>query len=291
MIALFFKYLFQIPFFKKHYFGFYKHVFLKYPFFKNQTKEITYDANLKMKLYLEDFIQQQIYFLGYYDKPSIQFLKNNLKEGDVYIDVGANVGAFALVACSHVGVQGKVIAFEPVSHVYEQLKYHLQLNHLSQMTIEKLALFNENTQLNLILSSNENLGMSSVFKHDAINGKTEMVNAVRGDDYFSQKNFSKIDFIKMDIEGAELFALQGLEETLKKYKPILLLELSEPVLANAGVKKEEIITFLNKMKYEMKGIDNAGNIVEWDSDEINDSENVVFLHTENKLHHHLASTN
>lgn len=291
MIALFFKYLFQFPYFKRHYFGFYKHFFSKYHLFKNETKEITYDSNLKMRLYLEDFIQQQIYFLDYYDKPSIQFLKNNLKPGDVYIDVGANVGAFALVACSHVGVQGKVIAFEPVSHVYDQLKYNVQLNHFSQMTIEKLALFNENTQLNLILSSNENLGMSSIFRHDAINGKTEIVNAVRGDDYFLQKNISRIDFIKMDIEGAELFALQGLEETLEKFKPILFVELSEAVLANSSVKKEEIITFLKKMKYEMKGIDNAGNIVELDSGEINDSENVVFLNSEIILHHHLQSTN
>lgn len=248
-----------------------------------------YDGNLKMKLHLEDFIQQQIYFLDYYDKPGILFLKKYLHTDDVFVDVGANVGAFTLMAANKVGNNGKIIAFEPVSKVYEQLKYNIQLNNLHQVKIEKKALYNETTELNFVISANSNLGMSSIFEHDEKNGQTEIVQAIKGDEYFSNNPIPKMDLIKMDIEGAEYFALQGLKETLKKYKPIILIEISEPILHNNHLKKEQLISFFEELQYVMNGIDYNGNMVSLTNKNLNDSDNYAFINKGNKAHNKLFS--
>lgn len=289
MLAQFFKLIFSIPIFQKHYYGFYKHLFLKKNLFKGIIQKSYYDKDIQMNLRLDDFIQQQIYFLGYYDKAGILFLKKYLLEGSVFVDVGANIGAFSFIAAKLVGNNGKVFCFEPVSAIFNQLQENIQLNSYRNMMIEKIALFNENTNLELKISKETNLGMSSIFNHDEEKGNCETAKAIKGDDYFSLIALSKIDLIKMDIEGAELFALQGLQETLKKFKPFLFLELNEQILSQTKISKIEITSFLTDLGYVMKGINQQGCISTLDSSNLNDSENFIFIHKENTAHKNYLS--
>lgn len=277
MITLFFKYLFKCSFIKPHYYGFYKRLFEKYDLFKNKEVKSLYDHDIQIQLKLDDFIQQQIFLLGYYDKPGILFLKKNLRPGEVFVDIGANIGAYTLIAAKLVTQSGKVFAFEPAKYVYDQLQNNILLNAFENIQVEKLALFNKNTVLSLKISSSANLGMSSIHNHDEETGEIEMVPAITGDDFFMQINTTKIDLIKLDIEGAELFALQGLRQTIQKFRPLIVTELSAAILQRSKINKTDIIDFMKQLHYEIRGINVEGAIVSIDENNLNDSENVAFV--------------
>lgn len=262
---------------RPHYYGFYKHIFQKFHLFENKKAKALYDGDIWMNLHLDDFIQQQIYLLGYYDEAGILFLKKHISPGSVFVDIGANVGCYTLIASKIVGQKGKVFAFEPSLRVHEQLTANIAMNAFQNIQVEKIALFNETSKLSLKLSSSANMGMSSVHAHDEETGEVEIVDAVKGDDYFLDKKIEKIDLLKMDIEGAELFALEGLQQTLRKYRPLLILEMADEILEKAQIQKSDLIQFMKNCGYQIMGMDTEGEIVSVDSKNLNDSDNYVFV--------------
>jgi FkbM family methyltransferase len=256
-----FKILFKIPFFQKRYFGFYQRIFKPYRLFKGKSSICKFDGNLKIKADLEEWIQQQIYFFGIWDEQGIKFLKNSLKEGDVFFDIGANIGCYSLVAAKQTGPKGEVHSFEPVSKVFYKLQNNVSLNGFQNIKLNQNAVFEKSGILELFVSSNENGGMSSMFHHDTESGQIEKANAITIDEYVNTLNIQKIDFIKIDIEGAEIFALKGMKNTLRRFKPIILMELSDDILNTAQVDENEILSLLSDLNYEMRGIDQNGNLL------------------------------
>ncbi|UKN01243.1 FkbM family methyltransferase [Paracrocinitomix mangrovi] len=233
--------------------------------FNKLDLQVTYDKTLDIQLQLDEWIQLQIYFRGYYDKNLVHLLKNELKEGDVFIDIGANIGAFTLLAAKQVGKSGKVIAFEPVSDVMARLVNNVELNSFEQVVLEQKAVSDENKELTLYLSGDTNSGMSSIYRHDTESGLTENVPAVTLDRFLQDHPLDKINLIKIDIEGAEYFALKGMTETLKKYKPSLVLELlSESESERAAIQKA-MLDLLKDLNYKQFGISEQGTPVEVDA--------------------------
>jgi FkbM family methyltransferase len=275
-LARFFKFLFRFEFFKKRYFGIYQRVIRPWGLFKNTEIITSYDKTLKIKLSLRDWIQQQIYFFDYYDERGIRFIQSHLKPGDTFVDVGANIGAYALVAAKLVGNDGQVIAFEPVTQVRNRLIENGSLNQLYQLKVESLALFDKNTELALHISSKENFGMSSMHAHDEDSGSTEIVQTARLDDYVEDQFINKIDLIKMDIEGAELFALNGMKSTLMRLKPLVLIEICTEVLEGTDLRTDEIYAFFEDLDYSPYCINEDGNVVNCASQGKSDYTNFVF---------------
>jgi FkbM family methyltransferase len=229
--------------------------------FEGLSKIVRYDKDLKMHLDLDEWVQQHIYFLGYFDPAGISLIKKRLPEGGVFLDIGANVGSYTLVAANQVGISGRVIAFEPVSACFNRLTENINLNGLTNVVAEQQALTNENKVIDLHIADQKNLGMSSIFHHDTESGQTEQVSAVRLDDYLKQHQPDRIDMIKMDIEGAELFALQGMKDTLIKHKPELFIELKEEAVQHADYSLEDIIQFLQELGYKQFGLDEKGELI------------------------------
>lgn len=122
-----------------------------------------------------------------------------IKRGDVVIDAGAYNGIFTIIASRLVGKEGKVIAFEPNKDLIIQKK---------AVKIYKIGLWNK---LEIVGFCDE--GATSHIKDEEQN-KIVCVP-------FDSLNIGKVDFVKMDIEGAEIEALEGMKETLLKYKPHL----------------------------------------------------------------------
>lgn len=260
--AKLFQIIFQIPFFRKRYYGFYKRIFKPFGLFEGQSALTRFDKTMKMKVDLEEWIQQQIYFLGTWDEQGIKFLKNHLKSGDVFFDIGANIGCYSLVASKLVGSEGKVHSFEPVSEVYNRLLFNIELNQLKNITVNRKAVFETSETLEFFVSSKENKGMSSIFHHDTESGEIQKVEAITIDEYIEKTDIQRIDMIKIDIEGAELFALKGMKTTLRKFKPVIIMELSDNVLQNSPVEKKEILNLMKELNYEIKGISKQGFLVD-----------------------------
>ncbi len=142
---------------------------------------------------LDSLIKTKLGYLKYY-RP---------KKGDVIVDAGAYLGYFAVFAAKKVGDSGKVVAFEPDPRNFEILKE--KTAKLKNVILVKKALFNKETKLfwksNFATSSFEDHGIA--------------VNCATLDKELRKLGIKKVDFMKMDIEGAELEAIEGAKDTLK----------------------------------------------------------------------------
>lgn len=274
-LATIIKYSIKLFGLKKFYFGFYKKVIKRYNLFRNVKKKITFKKNIQLELCIDDWIQQQLYLFNTYEECELKFLERNLKSGDTFIDIGANIGIYSLTAASLVKKSGKVIAFEPFTKNHEKLNKHLSINNFKNIIIEKLAISDKAGQITIYINEQEqNCGMASTIEQTYTT--KENIQAVTLDEYMAGKNIQHIKLIKMDIEGAEFKALQGMQQTLKKYRPILLIELDEQILDRAKIFKDDIINFLKKFNYQMFAICSDGSLTNKSLQEKACSNNVVF---------------
>src|SRR5687768_5606856 len=149
LLASIFRLLFLIKPIRHFYFAFDKKIFTRFNVFKGVSKKIVYRNSFHMQVQLDDWIPQQLYFLGAYEEKEILFVSKVLNAGDIFIDVGANIGIFTMVASQIVGKAGKVYAFEPLSTNFDKLHWHVIENKLRNVTVERLAVLHQNEPLTL----------------------------------------------------------------------------------------------------------------------------------------------
>jgi FkbM family methyltransferase len=163
-------------------------------------------------------IENVIYERGVYEQGTVSVLQDFLQVGDTFVDVGANIGWLSLVGAKKAGVNGKVYAFEPVPTTFNILKSNKELNQFSQIELNQFALGNKEEVLT-IYPEKENRGGASILNHQSGNGVKIEVKKL---DNFNIN--SKINVIKIDVEGFELDVLKGALEAIKKDKPKLIIE-------------------------------------------------------------------
>ena len=170
--------------------------------------------------------EQQFIANDDYEAPLFKWLANNLKVGDYCLDIGAHVGCFSIFMALLVGPQGRVKAVEPMPANLSLLEKNIAQNDLENV-IELheacCAAREGGVFLNLGPSSFES-SLSHDFGHGSIPVPALTV------DGLALKN-GKLDFIKLDVEGAELDVLQGAETALAKFRPALVIELHPPMAA------------------------------------------------------------
>lgn len=178
------------------------------------------------------------------------FILDNLKEGDVFVDVGANIGYFSMLAARQKA--GKVLAIEPAPKTYGILNMNIKHNMFANV-IESfnIALGGEKRTAKFIYS----LGPKNHVEYEVDNIHTNLpttnVNVITLDDLLkSRKEVNKIDFIKVDIEGYEYDFLLGAKKTIEAFKPIILMEIEEHRLAKYNATAEEVFNFMNYLGYK-----------------------------------------
>lgn len=140
-----------------------------------------------------------------------------LSRGDVVIDAGAYIGEFTLYAAKAVGAEGKVIAFEPDSCVYKRLIANIELNGLENVIAVNKGLWSKNGVLKFVGDSIK--GYS--FMLSGRDSLAQDVSVVSLDSELERLNIPRVDFIKADVEGAELELIKGAVKTLGARLPSL----------------------------------------------------------------------
>lgn len=165
----------------------------------------------KIKLFTNEALYPIVADFNYYQ----HFYK--VKQGDIVLDAGANFGHLSVFFSKIVGPEGLVYAFEPDSLNAKKIKENINLNPdlEDNIKIVDLLLWNKNEIVDFYEAGT--VGSSAVWIPEA--GKTVKKESVRIDDWVKKNQISKIDFIKMDIEGAEIEALDGCIETIRELKP------------------------------------------------------------------------
>ncbi|MCB9437107.1 MAG: FkbM family methyltransferase [Anaerolineales bacterium] len=209
----------------------------------------------------EDILQKQIYVNGtHYETEVVHILKSLVKPNMTVIDVGGHVGYYALGFAKQVGPSGKVVIFEAQPDLCEQIRASLQLNQISNVTVENIALSNHNG--NLILYQTSDRGRSSISSNRVSFQQLE-IPAHRLDDYLSERHIEHVDLVKCDIEGAEWYALRGMESLLTQISPIIVLELHRQEIEDLGGTVEALIDFLQALEYKIKLIHHKNGLIEF----------------------------
>jgi len=199
------------------------------------------------------FIDRSILAFGGYDLPLLRFLHGRLRPGQVCLDVGANLGQVSVHMGALVRPGGRVLSFEPLPHVRERLVRHVAENGLAQVVeVHPLALADRTGTATFHFAERavDNQGMGSLVmdEHPSLALRCE-VRTMRLDDFVAERRIERIDWIKIDIQGAEPLFLEGARATLERDAPDLLVEVDADDLRAAGSTSRELLAQLDRLGY------------------------------------------
>lgn len=239
-----------------------------------------FDGAYRMRLRLSEHMQRRIFWMGYYSADIVVLLKKVLRPGMVVVDVGANIGEVTLVSAQCVGSAGSVIAFEPVNVIADRLAEHVRINDLEQVVIIRDALGKTGQKHVPIYAScgqdvsDEHQGLASLYGESENQEPIEFVNMTTLDEALASLCLSRVDLIKVDIEGGELACLQGAENILRRFRPMLVVEVQAFSARQAGWDVKELFQYLHGLGYEFFTIGPRGRLIELDWEALVDFQNV-----------------
>lgn len=174
-----------------------------------------------------------------------------VKNKDTVLDIGANIGYYALIEAQLVGVGGTVYAVEPVAGNYRVLQRNIQLNRFSNVSTFQLALGDRNEYSEIFVSNKSNL---CAMRKEAVGGEVlgvQNIRMVTVDQFLVGKKQPSL--VRMDVEGFEYEIIKGMEQTLKGKSSILLELHTQPAYLKPE-KLDELLQILEKNHYQVKFI-------------------------------------
>jgi len=190
------------------------------------------------------------YLIEPYEPEEMDLIKNKLKEGDTFLDIGGGIGYHAVFASKIVGIKGKVIVFEPDPQSFKFIQKNLKENGCSNVILFQKAALNRN-------------GKTKFYLYDKIGRhRVEEVNYFISSDFKARDSFEvetariddlldeKIDFIKMDIEGSGYLALEGMKNLINRNPQAKI------IAEEVDYKGQEFLSMLKGMGFEINKIGN-----------------------------------
>lgn len=175
----------------------------------------------KISCFADDHITNNIKLYGLYDREALTLalkILTTIKE-PILLDIGANIGNHSLAFST---VAKQIYSFEPVSFIFNKLTENVQQNNIQNIKAFNIGFSDKNSQGLINIDTDGNLGSSSISEIQS--NKKEKIVLINGDYFLKENHIKKIDFIKIDIEGHEFYAINGLKETIIKQRPLVMME-------------------------------------------------------------------
>jgi FkbM family methyltransferase len=204
-----------------------------------------------------DMIQRYIFYFGVWEPAITAFVRGSLSAGDKFIDIGANVGYYTCLAAKLVGPSGHVYALEASPRIYGNLLQNIKLNQITNFTSYNLAVFDKKTRLNVFKETEWNVGRTSVIQSEVEREKETEVDALPLNEIIDRRVLHTARLIKIDVEGAEWFVINGLKEELAyfNFETEWLIEIG-PSAAYKTTRTSELVGLFKKAGYKMYMIEN-----------------------------------
>lgn len=210
---------------------------------------------------LRDRIQRQMW-CGCYEPHVMAALRKILRPGDTFVDLGAHIGYHSYFAAGLVGESGRVFSFEADPSNFLRLRKNLE--HFPHASPEQCAIWSGEEKLMFTRSeSSEESGWGALASvREAPEREQVEVYGVSLDAWTERRGLEEIRAIKIDVEGAELAALRGATRVLQGMRPILLMEMSEPLLKQSGASAVMVEELLRGHRYRLNRLSN-GPLLPW----------------------------
>ncbi|MEM7165307.1 MAG: FkbM family methyltransferase [Planctomycetota bacterium] len=192
---------------------------------------------------------------GEYEVEETTFMERAVKDGDVFVDLGANIGYFTCLASRWVGAQGRVLAIEPDRINFRHLRRNIRVNGGDSNTTAVRAAASVKAGTTVLHRSLVNCGDHRIYSDDASSRIGERVRTVAIDDLVGSGR--RVDFVKMDVQGAETLVVSGMQRTLEQNAPhiALLIEWWPYGLAQCGSSAAELMQLLEKHGLDLWSLD------------------------------------
>ena len=211
---------------------------------------------------LKEGIDLTIYLCGAFEGYVFKACQKLIEPGNIVLDIGANMGAITLPLARAVGAQGKVVAVEPTANPFSRLSVNIKSNSEIAPRVKIIQAFltaDDRATLPVSLLSSWNLEADPAQAHPvycAIPQKTEGAKALTLDQLVAQEGLSRVDLIKLDVDGSEDCVLAGGEKILAMFKPNIIMEVAPNVMKEFGFDGDAPVKRLKRIGYrftDLKG--------------------------------------
>lgn len=206
---------------------------------------------LKMYLAGQPTFLTDEFMSGSYEKETVELFEKLVGEGMTIVDVGAHIGYFTLLSARLVGPTGKVYAFEPESANMATLTKNVELNSFRNLVLVPMAV--SDTKGSALLQISKKISVyHSLMPTPYASGRTVTVATTTLDDFFEQEGWPEIHLIKMDIEGGEPHALEGMKRLVARSPALrLIIEYNPSCLRRAGVTQQKFLAQLDSFGFHI----------------------------------------
>lgn len=224
----------------------------------NKLVKLVKLQGFEMYVMTTDYIGQAILGSGDYEPHVTSVVVNTLKTGDVFLDLGANLGYYSLLAANLVGNSGKVIAIEPGPQNLQLLYASILRNNFSNITVYPFAA-SDDLQIIKLLTIGSNAGVvTPLSPHKTFH---LLAQAIMLDSLLQGEQ--RIDLVKIDVEAHEPFALRGMDELIRKHRPAIITEFHPYIMeANNHIDPENYLKQIEAYGYRLSIIDLSGQIID-----------------------------
>lgn len=209
---------------------------------------------------LSDSLQRFIYNFGVWEPHVSALIESRLRPGDIFCDVGANIGYDSLLGSSVVGPTGKVIAIEASPMIYGLLLNNLRLNHVINVETVQIAITAELGEIPIYRGYDFNVGTASIIESRG-HGLEAMVRGLPLLDALSAEDCKHLRLVKIDVEGAELPILRQLADSIGEYSPELevIVEVTPDATTNAGL--QDVFDHFRTLGFSAWAVPNSYDVI------------------------------
>ncbi|MFD7016379.1 FkbM family methyltransferase [Streptomyces sp. NPDC059928] len=200
-------------------------------------------SGVRMGVDTQDIIQRYLYLFGVWEPHMTRWLRGRLRPGDAFIDVGANIGYYSLLASQLVGAGGQVVAIEASPVFHRRLVRQVALNRRTNIRAVNEAVADSRRTLTFTLASSHNMGANSIVPYEGPAESSFEVEARPLAEVLSAAEVARARVIKIDVEGAEGSVVRGLAPVLDRLRPDaeITVEVTPGRMAQLGDRAEELI--------------------------------------------------
>src|SRR5690606_17098902 len=196
----------------------------------------------------QDLIQRYLYLFGVWEPHMTSWLQRRLKPGDGFIDVGANIGVYAVLGARLVGSTGRVVAIEASPDFHSRLLQNASLNRCGNIRAVNAGVSDSREKLTFVLASSRNMGANSIVPYEGPAESTFGIEAFPLADLLKPDEVAAARVIKVDVEGAEGGVVRGMAPLFDRLRSDaeIVMEVTPERMAQLGDSADELMAIMQK---------------------------------------------